>query len=116
MRQIRVVLADGNEYVLEKISKAELEKKMTMQNFEGDLYRNVFNLITKNQELLKKSHIDVTKNSSGYNLWDIWDGENFDLTQVFCGAQGTLGIMLDAKLGLVKKASHEKLYLSLIHI
>ncbi len=112
VRQIRVVLADGNEYVLEKISKAELEKKMTMQNFEGDLYRNVFNLITKNQELLKKSHIDVTKNSSGYNLWDIWDGENFDLTQVFCGAQGTLGIMLDAKLGLVKKASHEKLYIA----
>lgn len=112
VRQIHVVLADGNEYVLEKISKAELDKKMAMENFEGNLYRKVFNLITKNQQLLKNSHIDVTKNSSGYNLWDVWDGENFDLTQVFCGAQGTLGIMLDAKLGLVKKAAHEKLYVA----
>lgn len=110
VRQIHVVLADGNDYILEKISKAELEKKISQKNFEGDVYKKMFELITKNQELIKKSKIDVSKNSSGYNLWDVWNGEYFDLTQIFCGAQGTLGIMLDAKLGLVKKASHEKLY------
>lgn len=110
VRQIHVVLADGNDYVLEKISKSELDKKMAQKDFEGEVYRKMFELITKNQELIKKSKIDVSKNSSGYNLWDVWDGEHFDLTQIFCGAQGTLGIMLDAKLGLVKRSLHEKLY------
>lgn len=110
VRQIRAVLADGNEYTFEKITKAELDKKMDQKNFEGEVYRKMFDLMTKNSELIKNSKIDVSKNSSGYNVWDVWDGEHFDLTQVLCGAQGTLGIMVDAKLGLVKKAAHEKLY------
>ena len=110
VENIHVVLADGNEYVLEKLNSSELKKKMEQKDFEGELYRKIYDLVTKNQDVIKKAHIDVTKNSSGYNLWDVWDGENFDLSQVFIGAQGTLGIMLDAKLKLVKKNKYEKLY------
>ncbi len=110
VENIHVILSDGNEYVLKKLDKKDLDKKMEQKDFEGEIYRKMYDLVTKNQNIIKKAYIDVTKNSSGYNLWDVWDGKNFDLTQVFIGAQGTLGIMLDAKLKLVKKSRFEKLY------
>lgn len=110
VKNIHVMLSDGNEYVLKKQNQNELKEKMGQKDFEGELYRKMYDLVIKNQDIIKKAYIDVTKNSSGYNLWDVWDGKNFDLSQVFVGAQGTLGIMLDAKLKLVKKNKYEKLY------
>jgi FAD/FMN-containing dehydrogenase len=45
----------------------------------------------------------VSKNSTGYNLWDIWDRQTgiFDLTKAFIGSQGTLGLITDIQFKLV---------------
>lgn len=107
---LRVVLADGNEYYFEKLNKSELEKKISQNNFEGIIYKKMQKLISDNIEEIKKSRPQVPKNSSGYNIWDVYCGNYFDLNQVICGAQGTLGIITEAKLGLVEKNKFEKLY------
>ncbi|OGH45560.1 MAG: hypothetical protein A3H82_02615 [Candidatus Levybacteria bacterium RIFCSPLOWO2_02_FULL_39_26] len=107
---VNLILADGKEYYFEKLNKTELDKKMTLETFEGQVYKKTFELISKNKELIEKSRPKVSKNSSGYNIWDVWDGHNFDLTQLICGAQGTLGIITRAKLGLVKRKKYNHLY------
>jgi len=106
VQELKVVFADGKEYEVKKLSKAELNKKKRQQNFEGEIYKKIYDLVTDNEELLKASKPQVSKNSSGYNLWDVWDGENFDLTRLIVGSQGTLGLVTEVKFKLVPKKKH----------
>ncbi len=107
---LKVILADGKEYYLEKLTKHGLQEKVVNGGFEGEVYEKIYKLVTDNKKIIEDSRPKVSKNSSGYNIWDVYDGENFDLTQLICGAQGTLGIITEEKLKLVEKQKYEKLY------
>lgn len=96
-----VILSDGNKYKIKPLDVGGLQRKMSQDNFEGETYRKIYTLITKNIDIIKKSKPKVSKNSSGYALWDIWDGKIFDLTKLFVGSQGTLGIITSADLNLI---------------
>ncbi|MEK7390767.1 MAG: FAD-binding oxidoreductase [Patescibacteria group bacterium] len=107
VKELKVVFADGNEYTVKPLSKTELEVKMASTTFEGNLYKQIFELITQNQKDIDAAKPKVSKNSAGYYLWNVWDGETFDLTKLIVGSQGTLGIVTEAKIKLapVKKVS-----------
>ncbi len=106
---LKMVLSDGKEYEFKKLDKKELNKKLRKKDFEGQIYRKLYKLIDKNYELIQKNKPIVSKNSAGYYLWDVYDKNNFDLTRLFTGSQGTLGIITEAKLELVKKYKHSRL-------
>lgn len=108
VRRMKIVLSDGKTYEFKKLNKQELDKKMALKNFEGEIYRKMFRLIDENYETIKRAKPDVTKNSAGYFLWNIYDKENetFDLTQLFTGAQGTLGLFLEGDLELAPIKEH----------
>jgi FAD/FMN-containing dehydrogenase len=76
---------------------------MSQKDFEGEIYRKMFKLLDDNYTKIKAAKPHVTKNSTGYNLWDVWDRETgiFDLTKLIVGAQGTLGFVTDIHLRLV---------------
>ena len=109
VNRLRVVLADGNIYELKKLSKAELDSKMRKNDFEGKMYRDIYNLCEENYDLIKSAEPKVPKNSSGYLLWRVWNRKTFDLSKLFVGSQGTLGILLDADISLVKKKKYSRL-------
>ena len=106
--QLDVVLSDGKKYVIKPLSKPELEAKQNQKDFEGELYRQLFILIDGNYDKIKAAKPHVTKNSTGYNLWDVWDRESgvFDLTKLFVGAQGTLGLVADIRFRLIHDKPH----------
>lgn len=106
--ELSVVFADGKEYIVKPLTKAELDKKMQQKNFEGRIYREVFDLVDSNYNGIKAAKPNVSKDSTGYHLWNIWDRktEVFDMTQAIIGAQGTLGIVTDIKFRLVKAPKH----------
>jgi len=109
VKKLKVILSDGKEYEFKKLNKKELKKKLSQNNFEGNIYREIYNLIEKNYNLIKNAKPNVAKNSAGYYLWDVWDRKYFDLTQLFVGSQGTLGIINEAEIELVKKKKHSRL-------
>lgn len=109
IRKMNVVLADGLEYEIRPVSKLQLEELMAQDNFLGHIYRQIFNLIETNKEIIQKAKPEVSKNSAGYYLWNVWDGEIFDLNKLIVGAQGTLGITTKATLGLVPVEKHSRL-------
>jgi len=109
VRRIKAVLSDGNEYEFKKLNKAELQEKKSQDNFEGRIYRKIYELIEDNFEAIQAARPSVSKNSAGYFLWDVWDREYFDLTQLFVGSQGTLGLITEVELGLVEKEKHSRL-------
>ena len=87
---------------------------MVGDTFEASLYRGVYDLIEASYELIKNARPRVNKNSMGYNLWTVWDRQSgiFDLTQLFTGSQGTLGIITDITIETVPKAPHTGLLLA----
>lgn len=109
--ELKVVFADGVERVVKPLNKAELAKKMKQKDFEGEVYRKIFTLVERNYDKIKAAKPKVHKNSTGYNLWDVWDREKgvFDLTKLIVGAQGTLGLTTDIQFRLVPAREHSGL-------
>ncbi len=105
---MKMVLSDGNAYEIKPLTRDELNAKIAKDTFEGRLYRDTFDLLDKHYDEIKAAAPKVSKDSTGYHLWNVWDRESgiFDLTKLFVGAQGTLGLMTEATLNLVPKPSH----------
>ncbi len=113
VQSLDVVLSDGEVHTFKKLEDGALQAKLVEQNFEGEIYRRVRQLISApdHKKVIEEHKPKVEKNSSGYALWDIGDGENsLNLARLMVGAQGTLGIITSATVNLV----HPKPYASMV--
>ena len=133
----KVVFADGKEYVVKLLTQNELVKKIAQNDFEGNVYKNIYELINKNKEEIAQAKPQVHKNSSGYYLWNVLVGSSgkdfqsrgspdllsprakaqkffpdeplFYLNKLLVGSQGTLGIATEITFKLVPENKYSKL-------
>lgn len=115
--RLKVVFSDGIERVVKPLKKEQLDKKMAQDDFEGKVYKELFELIDSNYDKIKAAKPNVSKNSTGYNLWSVWDRETgiFDMTQIIIGAQGTLGFVTEVTFDLVPRPKHSGLLVLFMH-
>ncbi len=99
----KVILADGNEYVVNQLNRPQLEEKMKQDTFEGSVYRSVWQMIQDHGSDIASAKPIVSKNSAGYAIWNVWNPKTqiFDLNQLLVGSQGTLGIVTEMTIRLV---------------
>lgn len=102
VEKLSVVLSNGEVIETGKLGKRELNKKLGLSTLEGEIYRQIDKLIEENQQLIKdeQSRIRANHNRAGYNIFDVKKKGSFDLTPLFLGSQGSLGLISEATLNL----------------
>ena len=98
VEKMEVVLSNGEIVQTGRISKRELNRKKGLQNFEGELYRKIDGLIEDHFEAISsKIQEDASYGYSGITKVKQADG-SFDLTPLFFGSEGTLGVITELVL------------------
>jgi len=98
--KIEVILSNGDTIETGRIDRKEVNKRLGMQTFEGEIYRKLSGLLDDNEELIERLSQDPVRDSTGYKAIASVrrkDG-SMDLTPLFIGSQGTLGIISEVVL------------------
>ncbi|WP_313188375.1 FAD-binding and (Fe-S)-binding domain-containing protein [Sphingobacterium siyangense] len=107
-----VLLDDCSEVTFEAIDEAAYFKKLLLAGREGDIYRNMNELLTDPQHLSaieagypKRS---ITRRNTGYALDILADrSAPFNMCNLLAGSEGTLAIVTEAKLKLMSLPPQE---------
>jgi len=100
IEKLEIVLANGDIIETGRLSKRELSKKLGEQTLEGEIYRRLEGLIEDNDAIISEIAADTHQDNTGYRRISAVkqkDG-SFDLTPLFIGSQGTLGIISEVVL------------------
>ena len=97
-----VVLADGHVAHFRPLGKADLDAACTGDNLEASCYRAVRRLATDCAEEIDRRFPKILRRVGGYNLDEFVDpSKPFNLSKIMVGSEGTLGLVVAAKINLV---------------
>jgi FAD/FMN-containing dehydrogenase/Fe-S oxidoreductase len=97
-----VVLADGSIAHFRPVSGADLERLSAGESLEAACYRTVRRLGVECADEVDRRYPKILRRVGGYNLDAFTNPEApVDLSRIMVGSEGTLGVVLDARLRLV---------------
>jgi FAD/FMN-containing dehydrogenase/Fe-S oxidoreductase len=111
--EISSLLSDGSEAVFGPLSKADFFNKCKQKDLEGEIYRNIDNILSdkENREKIREGYPDpnVHRRNTGYAIDQLLDSEVFDdksekkfnFCKLIAGSEGTLAIATEIKLNVV---------------
>lgn len=108
---VKVLLHDGNIYEFEEITDEECLRLSHEDSVLGNIYKEIRAIYRDYGCEYIESIGAVKKSASGFKLDRVFDKEKntWNLAKIFVGAQGTLGIILSARLRLVDIPLHTRL-------
>jgi FAD/FMN-containing dehydrogenase/Fe-S oxidoreductase len=100
VQRLSIVLATGEELLLEPLNRVQLERKCSQQDREGEIYRTVRRVVQENREEILRRYPKVLRRVGGYNLDALLDEERFNLSSLVVGSEGTLAFVTRARIHL----------------
>ena len=108
VERIEVVLPNGDVLQTNRMNARTVSRKAKERTLEGNIYKKISELTKVNSELIKEVYKTNT-GSAGYpTIAQSRRGSSIDLTPLFFGAQGTLGVISEVILRAVPIKSHVK--------
>jgi FAD/FMN-containing dehydrogenase/Fe-S oxidoreductase len=99
---LHVLLADGSVAWYRPVNSAELDDLSTGGTLQAACYREVRRLATDHAAEIIRRYPKVVRRVGGYNLDEFVDpARPFNLAKLIVGSEGTLGIVVEARVGLV---------------
>jgi FAD/FMN-containing dehydrogenase/Fe-S oxidoreductase len=114
--ELKVALADSSPITACRLSRHQWHDKCAQQDQEGACYRVVDRLATQHCDEIERRFPKLLRRVGGYNLDRFTDwragsvsdrSEALNLAHLFVGSEGTLGVVLEAKLNLVPLPRHK---------
>ncbi|MFB0508048.1 MAG: anaerobic glycerol-3-phosphate dehydrogenase subunit C [Thermodesulfobacteriota bacterium] len=108
---LEVVLSTGEVIITGPVSLRGRKglQSTGSESFEDKIYRVIPDLLRRYRGPMEEEKPFTLKNSSGYDLWGLRDNGSLNLTPLFVGSEGTLGIITEAKLRLIPPPGGEAL-------
>lgn len=108
VERIEVVLPNGDVLQTNRFNGRTVSRKAKERTLEGNVYKKITGIVNANGELLKEIHRN-NNGSAGYPMiTQSKKGGSLDLTPLFFGAQGTLGVITEVILRAVPIKSQIK--------
>jgi FAD/FMN-containing dehydrogenase/Fe-S oxidoreductase len=101
--ELTVLLSDGSEVVLKDLSLDAVESKSRADTLEGRVYREIGRLAQQHKNEILARYPKIMRRVSGYNLDEFIKPQPFNLSRMVVGSEGTLGVVVEAKMRLVPK-------------
>ena len=105
--EARVLLADGTEMTLKKLSAQQYEAIEKTGGRVGEIYSGFKAIVKRNREEVIGRFPKVMRRVGGYNLDEFVDTEDWNLAKLITGSEGTLAITLELKLNLEPLPRHK---------
>ncbi len=100
--ELQVLLADGSLVRMGPLDRAEVENKKRQQDHEGYCYRVVDQLARRHEDEIECRFPKILRRVGGYNLDRFVANSTFNLAHLLVGSEGTLGLVVEAKLRLIE--------------
>jgi len=103
--ELKVVLSDGTTAHLRPytLDSPAWQRRMAEDTREAQIHRDTRQLVEHNAETIRAHLPRTTKNASGYRLERVIDDGVLNLSRLVCGSEGTLAIVVAAKLRILPR-------------
>lgn len=107
---LRVVLADGTDFLSRPVHEEELRALQARRDRIGDIHRTLARVANDDRAEIERIFPKLNRFMTGYDLAHLWrDDGLFDLNAVLCGSEGTLAMIAEAELNLLPIPAHAAL-------
>ena len=102
VQELTVVLSDGSIVRAKPLGEAELETKCGQPDLEGACHRVIRDLAAEHAAEIDRRYPKILRRVGGYNLDEfVPSARPFNLARILVGSEGTLGLVVEARMRLV---------------